>query len=131
MPAPAKPFDEMAPAKVGWIAYFVAGIKHLHGRRTRVHVRIDDEAGTTTRLRSLLIGNCGRLPGGITLLPAYVLPLLPHSIVGRKLKGKPPLVDLAMGYREDNPSPVLATLLRGVDQLVEAGRAIASRSAPG
>lgn len=65
--------DEQLKAKVGWIAYFVAGIKHLHGRRTRVHVRIDDEAGTTTRLRSLLIGNCGRLPGGITLLPDAVV----------------------------------------------------------
>ena len=69
--------------------------------------------------------------GGITLLPAYVLPLLPHSIVGRRLKGKPPLIELAMGYRDDNPSPVLATLLDGIDQLVEAGRAITSRWAPG
>ena len=65
--------DEQLKAKVGWIAYFVAGIKHLHGRRTRVHVRIDDEIGTTTRLRSLLIGNCGRLPGGLTLLPDAVV----------------------------------------------------------
>ncbi|GCE78375.1 diacylglycerol/lipid kinase family protein [Cellulomonas biazotea] len=61
--------DEQLKARVGWIAYFVAGMKHLHGRRTRVHVRLDDQATTSTRLRSLLIGNCGRLPGGITLLP--------------------------------------------------------------
>ncbi|WP_448630593.1 diacylglycerol/lipid kinase family protein [Cellulomonas soli] len=65
--------DEQLKAKVGWIAYFVAGIRHLHGRRTRVHVRIDDATGTTTRLRSLLIGNCGRLPGGLTLLPDAVV----------------------------------------------------------
>lgn len=61
--------DEQLKARVGWIAYFVAGMKHLHGRRTRVHVRLDDQPTTTTRLRSLLVGNCGRLPGGITLLP--------------------------------------------------------------
>ena len=61
--------DEQLKARVGWIAYFVAGMKHLHGRRSRVHVRLDDQPVTTTRLRSLLIGNCGRLPGGITLLP--------------------------------------------------------------
>jgi diacylglycerol kinase family enzyme len=56
-------------ARVGWIAYFVSGMRHLHGRRTRVHVRLDDQPMTSTRLRSLLIGNCGKLPGGLTLLP--------------------------------------------------------------
>jgi len=65
--------DEHLKARVGWIAYFVAGMRHLHGRRTRVHVRLDDQPITTTRLRSLLIGNCGKLPGGITLLPDAVL----------------------------------------------------------
>ncbi|WP_315096061.1 diacylglycerol kinase family protein [uncultured Cellulomonas sp.] len=61
--------DEQLKARVGWIAYFVSGMRHLHGRRTRVHVRLDDQPMTSTRLRSLLIGNCGKLPGGITLLP--------------------------------------------------------------
>lgn len=65
--------DEHLKARVGWIAYFVAGMRHLHGRRTRVHVRLDDQPMTTTRLRSLLIGNCGRLPGGLTLLPDAVV----------------------------------------------------------
>ncbi len=65
--------DEQLKARVGWIAYFVAGVKHLHGNRTRVHVRLDDQPSASTRLRSLLIGNCGRLPGGITLLPDAVL----------------------------------------------------------
>jgi len=65
--------DDGLKARVGWIAYFVAGIKHLNGRRTRVLVRIDESPATSTRLRSLLIGNCGRLPGGLTLLPDAVL----------------------------------------------------------
>ncbi|GIG23220.1 sphingosine kinase [Cellulomonas chitinilytica] len=65
--------DPTLKRRVGWIAYFVAGMRHLHGRRTRVHVRLDDQPVTTTRLRSLLIGNCGRLPGGLTLLPDAVL----------------------------------------------------------
>ncbi|MBD8059247.1 NAD(+)/NADH kinase [Cellulomonas sp. JH27-2] len=60
-------------AKVGWIAYFVAGFKHLRGDRVRVHVRVDDEKTTTARMRSLLVGNCGRLPGGLTLIPDAVL----------------------------------------------------------
>ncbi|GHS86306.1 sphingosine kinase [Actinomycetota bacterium] len=65
--------DDDLKAKVGWIAYFVAGVKHLHGRRLRTTVTLDDAPPTTTRLRSLLVGNCGRLPGGITLLPDAVL----------------------------------------------------------
>ncbi|AEI10705.1 diacylglycerol/lipid kinase family protein [Cellulomonas gilvus] len=65
--------DDGLKARMGWVAYFVAGIRHLHGRRNRVHVRIDDQPTTSTRLRSLLIGNCGRLPGGLTLLPDAVV----------------------------------------------------------
>ncbi|WP_066581515.1 diacylglycerol/lipid kinase family protein [Cellulomonas timonensis] len=61
--------DDDLKARVGWIAYFVSGVRHLHGRRLRAVVRIDDAPPETLRLRSLLVGNCGRLPGGITLLP--------------------------------------------------------------
>jgi diacylglycerol kinase (ATP) len=65
--------DEQLKRRVGWIAYFVAGFKHLHGRRTRMYLRLDDQPMRSARLRSLLIGNCGKLPGGITLLPDAVL----------------------------------------------------------
>jgi diacylglycerol kinase family enzyme len=65
--------DEDLKAKVGWIAYFVAGIKHLHAHRMRLQVSLDDSPWYNVRLRSLLIGNCGKLPGGITLLPDAVL----------------------------------------------------------
>ncbi|HEX5331127.1 MAG TPA: diacylglycerol kinase family protein [Cellulomonas sp.] len=60
-------------ARVGWIAYFMSGVRHLHGRRLRALVRLDDRPPTALRLRSLLVGNCGRLPGGLTLLPDAVL----------------------------------------------------------
>ena len=65
--------DEQLKARVGWLAYFVAGVRHLHGRRLRVRVKVDDRPWTEVRLRSLMVGNCGRLPGGITLLPDAVL----------------------------------------------------------
>lgn len=61
--------DEDLKARVGWIAYFVAGMKHLRGRRMRLEMSADDEPWHPVRLRSLLFGNVGRLPGGITLLP--------------------------------------------------------------
>ncbi len=56
-------------AKVGWMAYFAAGVRHLHGRRLEASIHLDDQPPVTTRLRTLLVGTCGRLPGGITLIP--------------------------------------------------------------
>ena len=65
--------DDELKARVGWIAYFVAGIKHLHARRMRLQMSLDDSPWHTVRVRSVLVGNCGRLPGGIALLPDAVL----------------------------------------------------------
>ncbi len=60
---------------------------------------------------------------GVALLPAYVEPLLPWSVVSRPLSGDPPTIDLAIGYRRDNASTVLKTFLGGVEQLISAGPA--------
>ncbi|WP_154792687.1 diacylglycerol/lipid kinase family protein [Occultella kanbiaonis] len=56
-------------ARVGWFAYFLAGARHLHGRKVRLRMTVDEAPGQHLRLRSLLFANCGRLPGGIVLLP--------------------------------------------------------------
>lgn len=55
---------------------------------------------------------------GITLLPAYVEALLPASLVSRPLAGNGPVIEIAAGYRADNPSPILAVFLRNIDRLV-------------
>jgi LysR family transcriptional regulator, hca operon transcriptional activator len=60
---------------------------------------------------------------GVALMPAYIEALLPWSVVSRPLKGEPLTIDLAVGYRPDNPSPVLRTFLAGLDQLIAAGPA--------
>ena len=57
---------------------------------------------------------------GVTLLPAYVKALLPASLVSRPLLGNGPVIEIAAGYRADNPSPILATFLRNIDRLVAA-----------
>ncbi len=59
----------------------------------------------------------------VGLLPTYVEPLLPWSVVSRPLAGEPPTIDLAVGWRPDNSSPVLQTFLAGIDQLAAAGPA--------
>ncbi len=60
---------------------------------------------------------------GVALLPAYVEALLPWSVVSRPLKGEPLTIDLAVGYRSDNSSPILKAFLAGLDQLIAAGPA--------
>ncbi|MDQ1293313.1 MAG: kinase [Actinomycetota bacterium] len=55
--------------KVGWWAYVVAGMRLLHGRRTKVAIRRDDGPPLVRRIRSVVIGNCGELTGGIQLMP--------------------------------------------------------------
>nr|WP_253201255.1 LysR substrate-binding domain-containing protein [Sphingomonas quercus] len=58
--------------------------------------------------------------GGLTLLPAYVEKLLPRSVVSRPLAGPSPVIEIAVGYRADNPSPVLHDFLKNIDWLVAA-----------
>jgi LysR family hca operon transcriptional activator len=60
---------------------------------------------------------------GVTLLPAYVEALLPASLVSRPLIENGPVIEVAAGYRADNPSPVLTAFLRNIDRLVAARRA--------
>lgn len=79
--------DDALKSKVGWIAYFVAGVKHLHGRRTEMTITLDDRSPVTTRLRSLMVGNCGRLPGGITLIPDAIIDDGIHDIAAIDTRG--------------------------------------------
>ena len=55
---------------------------------------------------------------GLTLLPSYVEALLPASLTSRPLAGNGPVIEIAAGYRADNPSPILAVFLRNIDRLV-------------
>lgn len=68
--------------------------------------------------------------GGMTLLPAYVEKLLPRSVVSRPLAGRSPVIEIAAGYRADNPSPVLHDFLKNIDWLVAAHSAVAGHGSP-
>src|SRR5580700_7849517 len=56
--------------------------------------------------------------GGIGLLPAYAQNFLPSSLASRPLKGDTPTIDLVLGYKESNQSPILKLLLSRLDELV-------------
>jgi LysR family transcriptional regulator, hca operon transcriptional activator len=55
---------------------------------------------------------------GVGLLPAYAQNFLPSSVTSRPLKGYTPTVDLVLGYRKSNQSPILKLLLSRLDELV-------------
>ena len=54
----------------------------------------------------------------VVLLPAYAQNFLPSSVTSRPLKGDTPTVDLVLGYRKSNQSPILKLLLSRLDELV-------------
>jgi LysR family hca operon transcriptional activator len=56
--------------------------------------------------------------GGVGLLPAYAQNFLPASVTSRPLKGNVPTVELVLGYKKSNPSPILKLLLSRLDELV-------------
>jgi YegS/Rv2252/BmrU family lipid kinase len=55
--------------KVGWPAYVVSATKHLRGRGIPVSITVDDGEPVERRVRTVLVGNVGKLQGGIPLLP--------------------------------------------------------------
>ncbi|SEE88527.1 diacylglycerol/lipid kinase family protein [Ruania alba] len=61
--------DDELKSRMGWLAYFFAGARHLHGRKLHVRMRVGEGEVRPLKVRSLLFANCGRLPGGIVLLP--------------------------------------------------------------
>ena len=58
---------------VGWPAYLVSGAKHLRGGGIRVTLRIDDGEPMQRRVRTVLVGNVGKLQGNIPLMPDAVI----------------------------------------------------------
>ncbi len=56
-------------ARVGWPAYVVSGVRNLRGERFKASVSVGGQPARETRARTVVVGNCGRLLAGITLLP--------------------------------------------------------------
>ena len=55
---------------------------------------------------------------GVALLPASINDVLPPSVVSRPLSGEQPTVDLMVGYRRDNDSPILRVFLSRLEELL-------------
>jgi diacylglycerol kinase family enzyme len=80
--------SERLKQRLGWSAYVLAGLRHLRHRPMRVRIRLDGGTPLRRRARTVLVGNVGRLQGGILLLPDArpddgwldVAVLSPHTI---------------------------------------------------
>jgi len=82
-------------------------------KRSGINITPAHEADHVTMGISLIVST-----RGVGLLPAYAQNFLPSSVTSRPLKGDTPTVDLVLGYRKSNESPVLKLLLSRLDELV-------------
>jgi LysR family hca operon transcriptional activator len=55
---------------------------------------------------------------GVALLPVYAENFLASSLTSRPLKGDTPTIDLVLGHKRSNKSPILKLLLSRLDELV-------------
>ena len=88
------------------------GVVNGYLKRSGVEVTPRFEIDNFTMAMSLVTSE-----RGVALLPISIEDYLPPSIVSRRLKGEQPTVDLMIGYRKENSSPILKTFLSRIDGL--------------
>src|SRR4029077_3118463 len=98
---------------VSHTAPVLRGIIDNYLKRSGIKITPAHEADHVTMGMSLIVST-----RGVGLLPAYALNFLPSSVTSRPLKGDTPTVDLVLGYRKSNESPILKLLLSRLDELI-------------
>ena len=62
--------DAKLKKAVGWLAYVDAGVRSIADiKPVKIKYRLDAAQERSTSVHTVLIGNCGALPGGILLMP--------------------------------------------------------------
>ncbi len=61
--------DEELKHKVGWLAYVDAGIRNLPGKPVKATIVIDGQQAVRRGVRSVMVGNCGKVQGGLEIFP--------------------------------------------------------------
>ncbi len=61
--------DDRLKARLGWFAYFFAAVAHLGSKRIAAKITVDDKPPVESQMRTVMMGNVGRLPGGLQLMP--------------------------------------------------------------
>ncbi|GIE94895.1 sphingosine kinase [Paractinoplanes rishiriensis] len=60
--------DDTASKPVGWLAWFAGAVRHLRDRPMRIRLILDDRLSFNRRPCAVIVGNAGRLRGGMRLL---------------------------------------------------------------
>ncbi|MET0522956.1 MAG: diacylglycerol kinase family protein [Jiangellaceae bacterium] len=60
--------NDTAKKHIGWLAYAAGAAKHLRDRPMHLRITLDDKPSFTRRPRTVIVGNVGRLQGGMRLL---------------------------------------------------------------
>ena len=89
------------------------GVIDNYLKRSGIKITPAHEADHVTMGMSLIAST-----RGVGLLPAYAQNFLPRSLTSRPLKGDTPTVELVLGYKKSNKSPVLKLLLSRLEELV-------------
>jgi LysR family hca operon transcriptional activator len=89
------------------------GVIDNYLKRSGIKITPAHEADHVTMGMSLIAST-----GGVGLLPAYAQNFLPSSVTSRPLKGDTPTIELVLGYKKSNKSPVLKLLLSRLEELV-------------
>jgi diacylglycerol kinase (ATP) len=55
--------------RMGWLAYIEAGIRKLPGKPVKARISVDGGEPVRRRIRSVMVGNCGRIMGGVEIFP--------------------------------------------------------------
>jgi LysR family hca operon transcriptional activator len=98
---------------VSQTAPVLRGVIDNYLKRSGIKITPAHEADHVTMGISLIMST-----RGVGLLPAYAQNFLPASVTSRPLKGDTPTVDLVLGYKKSNQSPILKLLLSRLDELV-------------
>ena len=98
---------------VSQTAPVLRGVIDNYFKRSGIKITPAHEADHVTMGISLIMST-----RGVGLLPAYTQNFLPASVTSRPLKGHTPTVDLVLGYKKSNRSPILKLLLSRLDELV-------------
>jgi YegS/Rv2252/BmrU family lipid kinase len=77
-------------ARLGSLAYVVSGVRALSDMRASITLAVDGRLQLPRRVRAVIVGNCGRLLGGLVLMPAAkvddglldVVTIGPRGIIG-------------------------------------------------
>jgi LysR family transcriptional regulator, hca operon transcriptional activator len=82
-------------------------------KRCGINIKPTHEVDNLAMAMSLIAST-----GGIGVLPAYAQNFLLSSVTSRPIKGDTPTIELVLGYKKSNESPILKLLLSRLDDLV-------------